>query len=65
MAVAVQARRQTRRFASEAVRSLIRRRLAELGAVFLALAGLAVFAVSVALDRKQRSARAADAACSA
>jgi DHA1 family inner membrane transport protein len=31
----------------------------------LALAGLAVFAVSVALDRKQRSARAADAACSA
>jgi len=31
----------------------------------LAMAGLAVFAVSVALDKKQRSATAADAACSA
>ena len=40
MAIAVQGRRQERRFASEAVRALIRRRLAELGAVFLALAGL-------------------------
>ncbi len=42
MAVAVQDRRRAGRFASEAVRSLILRRLAELGAFFLALAGLAM-----------------------
>jgi S-DNA-T family DNA segregation ATPase FtsK/SpoIIIE len=50
MAIAVQTRRQAGRFASEAVRSLIRRRLAELGAVFIALAGLAVLVALACYD---------------
>ena len=55
MAVAVQDRRQTGRFASEAVRSLIRRRLAELGAVFLALAGLAMLVALACYDARDPS----------
>jgi S-DNA-T family DNA segregation ATPase FtsK/SpoIIIE len=55
MAVAVQDRRQAGRFASEAVRSLIRRRLAELGAVFLALAGLAMLVALACYDARDPS----------
>ncbi len=55
MAVAVQARRQARRFASEAVRSLVRRRLAELGALFIALAGMAVLLALACYDARDPS----------
>jgi S-DNA-T family DNA segregation ATPase FtsK/SpoIIIE len=55
MAVAVQDRRQAGRFASEVVRSLIRRRLAELGAVFLALAGLALLVALAGYDARDPS----------
>ena len=61
MALAVQDRRQAGRFASEAVRSLIRRRLAELGAVFLALAGMAVLVALACYDPRDPSLNTATA----
>ena len=55
MAVAVQARRQAGEFASEALQSVIRRRLAELGAVFLALAGLTLLVALACYDARDPS----------
>ena len=55
MAVAVQARREAGRIASDAVRSLMSRRMAELGAISLALAGLAVLVALACYDPRDPS----------
>lgn len=61
MAVAVQPRREAGRFASEAVRTLIQRRLAELGAMFIALAGMAVLVALASYDARDPSLNTATA----
>jgi S-DNA-T family DNA segregation ATPase FtsK/SpoIIIE len=61
MAVAAQPRREAGRFASEAVRTLIRRRLAELGAMFIALAGMAVLVALATYDARDPSLNTATA----
>ena len=61
MAVAVQGRRPSGGFASEAVRTLVHRRLAELFAVFLALAGLALLVALACYDPRDPSLNTATA----
>ena len=61
MGVALPSRRESGRFASEAVRTLIRRRLAELGAMLIALAGMAMLVALVSYDARDPSLNTATA----
>ncbi len=55
MAIAVQARRQAGQASSDVLQSLVRRRVSELVAVFLALAGLTVLVALVCYDARDPS----------
>ena len=61
MAVAVHARREAGRIASDAMRSVMNRRMAELGAIALALAGLAALVALACYDPRDPSLNTATA----